>query len=41
MLLMMGSADELSKEPVQKTVFMECFLLIVTGCYVTDDGDSR
>ena len=41
MLLMVGSSDELPKELVQKTVFMECFLLIITGCYVTDDGDSR
>ena len=41
MLLMMGTADELPKEPVQKAVFMDCFLLIVTGCYVTDDGECR
>ena len=41
MLLMMGTADELPKEPIQKTVVMECFMLIVTGCYVTDDWDSR
>ena len=41
MLLMMGTADELPKELVQKTVVMECFLLIITGCYVTDDGECR
>ena len=41
MLLMMGTADELPKEPIQKTVVMDCFLLNVTGCYITDDGDSR
>ena len=41
MLLMMGTADELPKELVQKTVVMECFLLIITGCYVTDGGEFR
>ena len=41
MLLMIGTADELPKEPIQKTVVMDCFLLMITGCYVTDDGDSR